>query len=148
MTAALIKTFLDSFCEENERDFSVVLSKRSPRQLKGKYVIRKKLIVLYPKSSENPFELEQTALHELAHHLCWKRNEAQLLALRHQGKRLPRHGREFKDIYYDLLAALDWRHEETSEPFPSRQTPEEKLFFAIFRNSSSPCETVIGRKAK
>src|SRR5207245_9529642 len=100
-----------------------------------------------PKSSENHCELEQTALHDLAHHLCSKRNEAQRLALRQQGKRLPRHGREFKDIYYDLLAALDWRREETSEPFPSRQTPEEKLFLAIFRQPSSPCATTISRPA-
>lgn len=143
ITVASTQALLDPLCREDERDFQVVFSDRSPKLLQGKYVVRLKLIVLYPKSCPDEFELEAVALHELAHHLCRKRNEAELSALFHQGKRVPRHGPAFKKILEELVRDFNSRYEEwlpgkmifegnRATSSPRFRTPEEAILEIIF----------------
>ena len=143
ITAAHVKALIDPLCNEDERDFRLIFSERRPRWLKGKYVIRRKLIVLYPRNCRQEFDLEATALHELTHHLVWKRNDADLNALFYQGKRVPRHGRVFKTILEELVREFNFRYGELlpgkmvfekgrATSGPRFLTPEETLLDILF----------------
>lgn len=107
-----VKALLDSLCQDGERDFRIVYSRRSPRLRDGNYRARQKRITLYPNKHPNSLNFIGVALHELAHHLHFTRHFHELSSRFHQGKRVPVHGKDFKEILDQILGAFNFRHRE------------------------------------
>ena len=111
MTASNMKIFLDSFVIEAERDFGVVFRRKKRKSCLGIYNNVQHRITIY-QHSDGIAKLITTGLHELAHHLLWKRKIIWLVDLLRNGKRRPTHGKEFRKILDQLVASFNSRYED------------------------------------
>lgn len=144
ITAAQVKIFLDSFCQEGERDFTVTFSKQDSR-CASKYFYRKKRIVLYPKACKDFSQLrwECVALYELAQHLACKR---------HQENRTQdpfRYWSDFNAIMSVLMSMFVLRYHEylnAREVFDSKKATLETAYELFLNHYVAPDERDAARK--
>ncbi|MFQ5683324.1 MAG: hypothetical protein ACE5HC_08645, partial [Candidatus Binatia bacterium] len=140
MQLATLNALLKSFCrQDSERDFQMVLSDRKPRNQRGLYRYKERTITLYPRTCD-AIEIYGAALHELAHHLLWKRHENSLQRRFHQGMTVPHHGKEFRKILDELLGTFNFHYRELLKGklvFNKRKPTLPPRFVPFDRNSGS-----------
>ena len=131
MTADKIKRLLDTFVEESERDFTVEILRRKTRRRVGSYKPRDRRILLYPNcayANTRYWAIVGVALHELAHHLVYKRH----------GPGYHTHGEEYWTLHNDLLAEFNCRYAELLKGrVVCDRNPRKVPKFIKFTNSSA-----------
>lgn len=112
MTAEKLKLILDSLVAKEDRDFTVEIMDRVHKRIRGFYLHKRRIIRVYGGERQDFIRLIMVGIHETAHHLDYKSNGDCWYSLRHAGKRIPRHGRDFKNAMDNLVGLFNFRYRE------------------------------------
>jgi hypothetical protein len=107
MNVEKLKTFLDSLVAEEDQDFLVEISQRANKRRRGVYIPKGNVIRVYGGVRQESIWLIMVGLHELAHHLNYKRYRDSWRRLRQAGKRVPYHGRVFSNTMKRLVGQFN-----------------------------------------
>lgn len=112
MNSEKLKMFLDSLVDAEDRDFAVEIRNKKLSRRLGMYIHRQKKIVVYGGQDQNSLYFVCVGLHELAHHIDWKKHGDWHRSLWYQGKRIPRHGKSFTSALEKLVGEWNFRYRE------------------------------------
>lgn len=115
MTVSSIKKILDFFVEPRHRNFELCFGRGKPRKMVAMYLRKSRTITIYKEHFQNPFDVVGAALHELAHHLTWEFDDVSFTSARSQGKRFPRHGKEFRKHLNRLTRDFNFCYREHAQ---------------------------------
>lgn len=109
MKAPFIKTLLDSLVAPEERDFEIRFVRRPTRRVSGSYRYSTRTIKIVRRNNDGWFDLIGTGLHELAHHLNFKRGQIEWRLGPSGQRRGQYHGAAFLGALVEVTQAFNRR---------------------------------------